>query len=122
MIKKGRPPIQIDWVQFDKLCGIQATLEEIAGFLNVSPDTIERRCLQEKKVHFAEYWKQKASRGKISLRRKVWQKIEEGNTAILIFALKNVLGWSDKFESKENIDINASNPVINFGFQKKNEN
>lgn len=38
--KKGRPPIEIDQEQFEKLCEIQCTLEEIANVLKCSMDTV----------------------------------------------------------------------------------
>ena len=40
----GRPKKQINWEEFDKLCFMQGTLAEIAGFFGVSEDTIERSC------------------------------------------------------------------------------
>lgn len=118
MSKIGRPKAAIDWSQFDKLCAMQCTLDEIASFFNVSSDTIERRCLQEKKALFADVWRQKAAKGKISLRRKTWQKIEEGNTAILIFALKNILGWSDKMTNVEIPSDESTIPVVTFVSKK----
>lgn len=118
MAKIGRPKLPIDWVQFDKLCAMHCTLEEIASFLNLSMDTVERRCLQEKKKPFAELWRQKAARGKISIRRKAWQKIEEGNVTMLIFALKNILGWSDKVTNIEAPAHDSNTPIITFVSKK----
>ena len=37
--KIGRPLKEIDKVQFEKLCNLQCTLLEIAGFFNCSDDT-----------------------------------------------------------------------------------
>jgi hypothetical protein len=118
MAKIGRPKIPIDWAQFDKLCAIHCTLEEIASFLDVSMDTIERRCIQDKKKPFAELWRQKAAKGKISIRRKIWRKINEGNTAILIFAAKNVLGWSDKMTNIEVPANDSTVPVVTFAARR----
>ena len=42
--KGGRPRKEIDQPTFEKLCEIQCTLEEIAGVLRVSEDTVERWC------------------------------------------------------------------------------
>jgi Zn-dependent peptidase ImmA (M78 family) len=117
MSKIGRPKIPIDWNQFDKLCAMHCTLEEIASFFNVSEDTIERRCVTEKKKGFADLWRQKAAKGKISLRRKTWQKIDEGNTAVLIFALKNILGWSDKITT-DTQSQDSTIPVVTFAARR----
>jgi hypothetical protein len=119
----GRPKIEINWEQFDKLCFIQCTLTEIASFFDCSPDTIERRCKVDKSLDFADYYKQKAAKGKISLRRKAFQLIESNNVTMIIFALKNILKWTDRFESSsaDDDDVKAGKaPVVNFGFQKAN--
>ena len=42
--KMGRPKIQINEIEFEKLCGLQCTEEEIAGFFNCSIDTICNWC------------------------------------------------------------------------------
>ena len=95
--KMGRPKIEIDTIQFEKLCGLQCTKEEIAGFFDCSEDTIERWCKREYKETFAVVFKNKNVSGKISLRR--WQfKMAEHNCAMAIFLGKNWLGQSDKIE------------------------
>jgi len=72
-------------------------MAEIVGFLGVSEDTIERACKREHKLHFAEYFAQKRTPGRISLRRKQWQKaVEDGDIAMLIFLGKQYLDQSDK--------------------------
>ncbi len=94
----GRPRIEIDWVDFDKLCGMQATLDEIAAWFNCSEDTIERRVSEEKGMRFAEYKAQKAARGRISLRRAQMQKALDGNVVMQIWLGKQYLGQKDKQE------------------------
>lgn len=76
---------------------MQATLEEVVGFLGVSEDTLERACKREHKLHFADYHAQKRTPGRISLRRKQWQKaVEDGDIAMLIFLGKQYLNQSDR--------------------------
>ena len=96
MAKMGRPPIDIDWKDFDKLCHIQCTLEEIAGWFKCSVDTIENRVKQEYGVTFSEYFRQKRSTGRISLRRSQFQAAEKGNTTMLIWLGKQYLNQSEK--------------------------
>lgn len=55
----GRPRIQIDKDQFEKLCSLQCTQTEIAEFFACSPDTIDRWCKREYKENFAEIFKKK---------------------------------------------------------------
>jgi hypothetical protein len=97
--KLGRPKIEIDWDEFDKLCNIQCTLSEISGWFDCSEDTIERRVKEEKGIIFAEYYRQKASKGKISLRRAQVKKALEGNVVMQIWLGKQYLAQVDKHET-----------------------
>lgn len=98
----GRPIKIIDWTAFDKLCGIQCTLEEIASFFEVSEDTIERAVRREKKMSFADYFHQKRADGRISLRRVQYQKALGGNITMLIWLGKQYLNQSEKVDQKIN--------------------
>ena len=91
----GRPKKEIDKTNFEKLCGLLCTLDEIAGFFNCSPDTIERWCKREYKANFAEVFKRYSAAGKISLRRYQF-KLAEKSAAMAIFLGKNYLGQSDR--------------------------
>lgn len=91
----GRPKKEIDKNTFEKLCGLLCTLDEIAGFFNCSPDTIERWCKREYKANFAEVFKRYSAAGKISLRRYQF-KLAEKSAAMAIFLGKNYLGQSDR--------------------------
>lgn len=96
--KRGRPKVPIDWEEFDKLCLIQCTLEEIANWFKCSVDTIENRCKAEKGLLFSEYFKKASAGGKISLRRKQFQAANAGSVPMLIWLGKQYLGQSDKNE------------------------
>ncbi len=96
MTVMGRPRIEIDWKEFDKLCGLQCTLEEIAGWYNCCVDTIENRVKEEHSITFSEYFKQKRSSGKISLRRKQYETAMSGNPTMLIWLGKQYLKQTDK--------------------------
>lgn len=100
MAKRGRPLIEIDEEKFEKLCFIHCTLEEISGFFNCSEDTVERWCKREYKMNFAVIYKQKSSRGKISLRRWQWRRAEEGDKTMLIWLGKQELGQRDKLDNQ----------------------
>ncbi len=101
----GRPPIEIDQPSFEKLCGLMATLVEIAGFFDCSVDTIERWCKATYEVTFAEVYRQKAGKGKISLRRKQYEIAMTGNVTMLIWLGKQYLGQSDKMEQKIDAEV-----------------
>ncbi len=110
----GRPKIEIDWEQFDKLCELQCTLVEFASWFNCSDDTIERRVLETHGIKFAEYFSLKRGRGKISLRRKQMDIALNGNVTMLIWLGKQHLGQSDKREETV-IKDKPDKLVIEFG-------
>ena len=90
----GRPQKEIDKKIFENLCGLQCTLEEIAGVFDCSVDTIERWCKREYRETFAEVYKKHSAKGKMSLRR-IQFKLAEKSAAMAIFLGKNYLGQKD---------------------------
>ena len=90
----GRPKKEIDKKIFENLCGLQCTLEEIAGVFDCSVDTIERWCKREYKETFADTYKKHSAKGKMSLRRTQF-KLAEKSAAMAIFLGKNYLGQKD---------------------------
>ncbi len=103
----GRPRIEVNWTEFDKLCAMQCSLVEIAGWFDCSEDTIERRVKETHGITFAEYFAQKRGKGKIALRRKQYEVAISGNVSMLIWLGKNYLNQADKQE----ISGNAENPI-----------
>lgn len=91
----ARPRIEIDEKQFEKLCCIQCTLGEIAGYFSCSPDTIERWCIRTYNQGFAEVYAQKRGLGKISLRR-IQFRMAETNPTMAIWLGKQYLGQTEK--------------------------
>ena len=90
----GRPKKEIDEEIFENLCGLQCTLEEIAGVFDCSADTIERWCKREYGETVAETYKKHSAKGKMSLRRTQF-KLAEKSAAMAIFLGKNYLGQKD---------------------------
>lgn len=105
MARTGRPTIKIDKDNFEKLCGLQCTLVEIAGFFNCSEDTIQRWCRRTYKMTFAEVYKTHSQQGKIALRR-YQMKLAEKSAAMAIFLGKQLLGQRDYSEVEVKADIN----------------
>ena len=94
MAKMGRPTIEIDREQFQKLCSIQCTLSEIAGWYRCSEDTVERWCKRELGMTFAEAFKIWSADGKMSLRR-IQFRMAETNPSMAIWLGKQYLGQKD---------------------------
>jgi methylphosphotriester-DNA--protein-cysteine methyltransferase len=100
-VKMGRPVRAFtpkDWETVDKLCSLMCTAEEIAGFLDVSVDTLYRRIKESHDLTFAEYLAQKRVGAQIALRRAQWQSAMNGNVAMQIFLGKQYLGQSNKMD------------------------
>ena len=90
----GRPRKEIDKKIFENLCGLQCTLEEIAGVFDCSADTIERWCKREYKQTFAEVYKKHSAKGKTSLRR-IQFKLAEKSAAMAIWLGKQYLNQNE---------------------------
>lgn len=108
--KVGRPLTDIKKEEFEKLCEIQCTLEEIAGWFRCSEDTIRRFCKREYKEEFCEVHKRHSAQGKISLRRTQFR-LAQNNPGMAIFLGKNYLGQTDKQETTIQ-DANISFEII----------
>ena len=102
--KMGRPRKEINNTEFEKLCGLQCTLEEIAGFFDCSPDTIENWCKREYGVTFSEIYKRFSYGGKLTLRRNML-KLSEKSAVMAIFLAKNWLGMTDNVEVKADTSL-----------------
>lgn len=90
----GRPQKEIDKKIFENLCGLQCTLEEIAGVFDCSVDTIERWCKREYRETFAEVYKKHSAKGKMSIRRSQF-KLAEKSAAMAIWLGKQYLNQNE---------------------------
>ena len=105
----ARPRKEIDQKQFENLCGLQCTLEEICGWFGVTDKTLNSWCKRTYSESFSEVFRQKRSTGKISLRRSQW-KLAEKNANMAIWLGKQYLGQKDIVEvgvEKDNVQEDA---------------
>jgi len=100
----ARPKKVIDWEQFDKMCEILCTQEEIASVLKVSVSTLKRMVKAEHGESFDLYYKKASAEGITSLRRLQFKAAEGGNVTMLIWLGKQLLGQSDKIETEDKTD------------------
>lgn len=91
----GAPRTEITERIFTGLCEIWATKSEIAHVFGCSEDTVERWCKRELGCSFADAYKIRAVRGKISLRR-TQLKLSEKSPSMAIWLGKQYLGQTDK--------------------------
>lgn len=95
----GRPRAEIDKKQFENLCGLQCTLEEICGWFGVTDKTLDSWCKRTYHASFSEVFKQKRGLGKISLRRSQWR-LAEKSAAMAIWLGKQYLDQTDGASEK----------------------
>lgn len=95
----ARPLAEIDKKQFENLCGLQCTKEEICGFFEVTDKTLENWCKRTYEAGFSEVFRQKRGKGKISLRRSQFR-LAEKNANMAIWLGKQYL------DQKDAVDIN----------------
>lgn len=89
---------RINQQQFESLCYIQCTEEEICSVLNVCTDTLDKWCQTTYDgKHFSEVFREKRQGGRASLRRNQW-KLAEKNATMAIFLGKQYLGQKDVVE------------------------
>ena len=96
---EGDTPAQnrIKQVEFEKLCGLQCTQEEICDFFIFDDKTLTAWCKKTYNKSFSEVFREKRSLGKISLRRNMFKQSEK-NPTMAIWLSKQHLGMKDNIE------------------------
>lgn len=102
--------VNIDKEQFEKLCSIMCTGQEIASFFNVKYDDMLYWCKHTYHKNFSVVYEQKSALGKISLRRMQF-KHANSNPVMAIWLGKQYLGQTDKVESSVEERIEVVNDV-----------
>lgn len=106
----ARPRKEIDQEEFEKLCGLQCTQEEICGWFGVTDKTLNSWCKRTYDQSFSEIFKEKRGIGKISLRRAQFR-LAEKNANIAIWLGKQYLGQSDRGEYTVAVDRREDDPL-----------
>jgi len=108
----GRPKMDIDVEELKRLCRLNCTMEEIGAFFGCDKKTIERRYAEEE--DFQQAIDQGRGLGKLSVRRKQMQIMDEHNSAAMAICLvKQLLGQRDNQDittDNKPISINIINP------------
>lgn len=107
----ARPLKEISQKDFEKLCGLQCTKEEICGFFNVTDKTLERWCKRAYKLGFSEVFKQKRGAGKISLRRSQFE-LAKKNANMAIWLGKQYLDQREPDSRNDGKPQGAENNLL----------
>jgi hypothetical protein len=104
--KMGRPTVEIDKQEFERLLAINCSLPECVAWFDLklgscSESTLRRWCKKTYDMTFESVKAQKSEVFKIRVRRALNDMLGH-NAAVTIFTAKNVLGWTDKMEQTVN--------------------
>lgn len=99
---KKKPPIHKpleftdkQWLEFEELCALQCTQVEVCAWFKITDKTLTRLLKNKYDLPFSEVFRQKRSKGLISLRRRQFQ-MAQTNPAMAIFLGKNYLNQRDR--------------------------
>ena len=95
--KVGRPKTEINIQELQNLCRLNCTMPEIASFFDIPLRTLEDKYTNDKDIRNAI--DKGRNQGKLSLRRKQIQILDETNNATMAIWLgKQLLGQRDKHD------------------------
>lgn len=97
----GRPKKEINKKQFEEMCKVQCTQNEICAILGVGLDKLLSWCQETYNETFSSVYKKYSENGKMSLRR-YQMRLAQTNASMAIWLGKNMLG------QKDNIDVGIS--------------
>ena len=134
MISVGSPPewheefqeeeherIPIDKEQFEKLCSMFCTGDEIGGWFYCSQNTVNAWCKKTYGESFSEVYTKLSMRGHISLRRLMLHHASR-NAVMSIFLAKNYLGMKDNPDDNSQAEIIAHLDEIKNALQEAAKN
>ena len=111
----ARPRKEINQAEFEKLCGLQCSKEEICGWFSITDKTLDAWAKRTYNESYSEVYNKKRSPGKISLRRAQFR-LAEKNAAMAIWLGKQYLGQRDKYE----VETTDNDAVLQFREGMKN--
>ena len=99
----GRPSIDLDLEEFEKLSALSCTQAEIAGWFNIHPSTLEKKLASRKKLEtkhgpmtLRQLYDIGQAKGRVSVRRKQMQLLDQGNATMAVWLGKQLLGQRDQ--------------------------
>lgn len=86
--------------QFEAMCRINCTIEEVCAVLQVCHSTLNKWCKQEYNLTAGKAMARFRGEGRMSLRRAMWRKaIEDDDGQMQKWLSKQELGMSDKMDN-----------------------
>lgn len=99
IVENGRKPLNLSYKKLEQFMWTNPTLEMTALFFDCGTNTIEVAIKQRYALTFSEFRSKNLMQTRKALVQKAIQMaLEKDNIAALIFALKNLAGWSDSVQ------------------------
>lgn len=96
-----RPKTAQDFEDFEELCRMQCTSNEICGFFRINTDTLAKKIENHYKTNASEKIKELRASGLATLRRLLWDKAKAGDGHTQRWLSRQYLGMTDKVEIDE---------------------
>ena len=100
--KMGRPPVNFDYGYLERILSkFPITREECAELMGVAASTLDTKI----KDHYGMTFRELRDRKLVNIKTRLINKaldmsLNQSNTPMTIFCLKNIAGWTDKVENK----------------------
>lgn len=107
----ARPKKEIDKIEFEKLCCMQCTEDEICDWFDVTDKTLSSWCRRTYGKGFSDISRQKRGVGKIALRRAQFQ-LAKKNATMAIWLGKQYLRQTDKVEETKRFDTSQFEQIV----------
>jgi hypothetical protein len=104
--KRGTPTVSMD--DLEALCQLGATNKQIAAYFRITERSLYK--LKARNKELAELMDTAIERGNIRLLKEVSERIGRSD-AVLIFTLKNRLGWTDRLRSENEHSGPGGKPI-----------
>ena len=105
----GRPEIEIDLKQVEKLASIGLNEGQVAEALGINRKTLVAR--KHKYKEFSEALKGGQAKGIATVANNLFEQSREGNVSAGIFFMKNRAGWSDKIDQNTTHEGDISHTI-----------
>lgn len=112
---------KFDPQQLEAFMRLKPSLEDCAWFFKVHPDTIRRYIRIKWGQDFSTFREQRVVHTRHSLRRELIRQAMAGNTAALIFALKNYDNFTDKINNNvetKDVTPESNRPILVIEYPK----
>lgn len=98
--------VKVDMDQLAVFMRFKPTQKDCADYFKVSEDIIAYRIKNATGLTFSEFRDQNMVHTRFSLVQEAIRKAQKGDNTMLIFCLKNLCGWKDRYESEDVVTNN----------------